>query len=128
MPFTDLTGIGSDLAEALQTAYAYGLLHGYGDGTSRPHALVTREQAIVFLFRAMIIAGLKPSGSKSTNLLEAYVDRQKVSPWAVDGIAEVLQAGIAQGRPGMLLAPQDTLTRAEAAVLVRNLLRAADLI
>lgn len=113
--------------EAIGTAYAYGLISGFEDGSFRPAERVTREQAMVIIARAMRLAGLE--GAKASGkLLLPFGDADAVSDWAADGIASSLQAGIVTGRSETVLAPQDYVSRAEVAVMVRRLLSKADLI
>ena len=50
--------------------------------------------------------------------LAAFQDSQKISSWAIDGVATVFQQGIVGGRPHNEFAPLDNATRAEAAVMI----------
>ncbi|REK56570.1 MAG: hypothetical protein C6W55_07420 [Thermobacillus sp.] len=112
---------------AVLTARAYGLIDGYADGTFRPDEKVTREQAMTILSRAMAVTGLKQPSS-ADDPLSRFADAADVSAWARSGVADALRGGIATGRSGGTLAPQDGLTRAEAAALAQRLLRNAGLI
>ena len=115
---------------AIRTAVEYGLLSGYADGTFGPNDRITREQAMVILARAMAVTGLKdglPDGP-ADEVLGAFADADRASAWAASGIADSVRAGIVQGRDGNLLAPQDFITRAEAAALIERLLVKSDLI
>jgi len=115
---------------AIRTAHAYGLLSGYADGTFRPNEKITREQAMVIIARAMAITGLAsemPVRSADATL-GAFTDAAQASAWAANSIAEAVQAGIVTGRTGHTLAPQDTITRAEAAAMIERLLKKSDLI
>jgi len=115
---------------AVRTAYAYGLLDGFADGTFRPDDKITREQAMVIISRAMAITGLKAKlpGHSADTILSAYADTTRASGWAIGSIADCVQAGIVSGRNGHTLAPQDFITRAEAAAMVERLLLKSDLI
>ena len=115
---------------AVRAAHAYGLLSGYADGTFRPNEKITREQAMVILAKAMALTGLKASLPEQSpdDALRAFADAGQASGWAVAGIADCVQAGIVTGKNGRALAPQDTITRAEAAAMMERLLRKSDLI
>jgi uncharacterized repeat protein (TIGR02543 family) len=115
---------------AVRTAYAYGLMGGFDDGTFRPDDKITREQAMVVIARAMGLTGLaaKLPDAPAEAVLGAYADTNRASAWAIDSIADCVQAGIVAGRSGGMLAPQDTVTRAEAATMVERLLQMSDLI
>jgi len=129
VPFTDARS-GDWYAGAVRTAYEYGLMNGYGDGTFRPEERVTREQAMVIIARAMAITGLtadvSPGDAEKT--LASFADADGVSGWARSGVAAGIQAGIVFGRDDGRIAPGDSISRAEVAVIVQRLLRKSGLI
>lgn len=85
---------------------------------------------MVIIAQAMALTGLQGMADdpSETGLLQSFPDAAQVSGWAMRGVAGSVQAGIVSGRSGGALAPQDTLTRAEAAVLVHRLLVQSGLI
>ncbi|WP_151736845.1 S-layer homology domain-containing protein [Paenibacillus tengchongensis] len=118
---------------AVETASAYGLLQGYEGGSFRPQELITREQAMTIVSKAMALTGLADSlGSHTANaVLGAYADASAVAPWAADGVAGGLQAGLINGRGNgaeSLLAPKANMTRAEVAAMLQRLLQKSGLI
>ncbi|MDF2658719.1 MAG: cell wall/surface repeat protein, partial [Paenibacillus sp.] len=108
------------------TAYAYGLINGFEDGTFRPNERITREQAMVIVSKAMSITGL--AADASDGALYGFTDAAETSGWAAHGISASIAAGIVTGRDGGLLAPKAFVTRAEVAVMVERLLKSSDLI
>ena len=50
--FTDLEGFSEDDARKINLACSLGLVTGYGDGTFRPNAPLTRSEACAILARA----------------------------------------------------------------------------
>lgn len=112
---------------AIYTASEYGLIEGYTDGTFRPHEKITREQAMTILARAMAITGLKRE-LPPYDPLAVFADASDVSAWARSGVADSLLGGLVTGKDGGKLAPQDHITRAEAAAVIQRLLRNSDLI
>ena len=50
--------------------------------------------------------------------ISTYPDSAEVSSWAADAMAWAVGEGLISGKPGGLLAPQDTITRAEVALIV----------
>jgi hypothetical protein len=120
VPFTDVKA-GDWYYEAVKAAYQYGLVQGYEDGRFRPNERITREQAVVMLRKAMALTGLNPQTPEGT--LGAYQDAQEVAAWAQGAMADSIAAGLVSGRDGSNLAPKELLTRAETAVLIRNLLQ-----
>lgn len=114
----------------LQTAYEYGIISGYGNGRFGPDDKITREQAMTMLGNAMKITGLDTSfGSDEIDkILSAYTDSGEVVSWGRQNMAACIKAGIISGRGGMRLSPKANITRAEAAIIVRNLLVKSGLI
>ncbi|WP_379159665.1 cadherin-like beta sandwich domain-containing protein [Paenibacillus sp. sgz5001063] len=128
-PFTDVSSSGW-YSSAVQTAYRHQLINGFEDGTFRPDASITREQAMTMIAQAMHLTGLSAnlnSGS-AAELLGGFTDADKASAWALDNIAASLQAGLISGRSGTELAPQAHVTRAEVAVMLQRLLQKSGLI
>ncbi|KQO10848.1 Ig-like domain-containing protein [Paenibacillus sp. Leaf72] len=122
--FSDVQA-GSWYAGYTETAAAYGLITGYADGTFGPLKTITREEAIAIIARA--VAYTKLSASGSMDKLSAFVDQNEISSWAKDAMAAAVELQIVTGNSGQLH-PQDDITRAEAAALIRRLLLQADLI
>ncbi|MNZ89754.1 Endo-1,4-beta-xylanase A precursor [compost metagenome] len=129
VPFSDI-GQGDWYSEAVQTAYVYGLINGYTEGAFRPNDSITREQAMVIIAKAMAITGLKGKlpVQSTDELVQSYADADKASQWALNAIADSVQAGIVSGRQGNELAPQAFITRAEVAIMIQRLLQQSSLI
>nr|WP_306220712.1 S-layer homology domain-containing protein [Cohnella sp. WQ 127256] len=128
-PFTDVKA--SDWYNgAINTAYSYHLVNGLKDGSFHPNAKITREEVMVITAKAMTITGLKAklSGQSIDTILSPYADTEKASSWAQRGIADSIQSGIVTGKSGTKLAPNDYMTRAEVATIVKRLLQKSDLI
>ncbi|MNC06504.1 Endo-1,4-beta-xylanase A precursor [compost metagenome] len=115
-------------SSAVQTAYTYGLISGFEDGTFRPDESITREQAMVMVSRAMQLTGLKDKLTSQADVLAAYLDAADSSEWANDGITASVQAGLITGRDGDVLAPKASITRAEVAAVIQRLLQKSGLI
>ncbi|MEK3706761.1 X2-like carbohydrate binding domain-containing protein [Paenibacillus sp. FSL R7-0198] len=115
---------------AIQTAYNYGLINGFKDGTFHPTDKITREQAMVIIAKAMTITGVdeKLAMNSSKRGIFAFEDAVKASSWATDDIENVLNAGIVTGRSEAMLAPKANMTRAEVAAIVERLLKISGLI
>lgn len=126
LPFSDVQ-MSDWYHGVIAAAYQYELINGYADGTFRPNDTITREQAMAIIARAMQVTELQAE-SVPTNPLRSFLDAGDVSDWAVDVIAETLQAGIVTGRTTSELAPKASVTRAEVAVMVQRLLKRSDLI
>ncbi|MEJ8307254.1 S-layer homology domain-containing protein [Saccharibacillus sacchari] len=117
--------------DAVNTAYAAGLIRGSEDGF-RPNAEVTREEMAVMLERALSVqyasqvaasgyalpAAIATSASTSQSAADEHV-----SSWAEEAVHNLRQLGILQGDAAGKLHPQNDITRAEAAALIVRLLQ-----
>lgn len=115
---------------AIRTAQAYGLLDGFDDGMFRPNDIITREQAMVIIAKAMKLTGLqaKLAAQAAEGTLHSFGDADEVGGWAKSGVADTVQAGIISGRSADSLAPKGYMTRAEVAVTMQRLLKQSGLI
>ncbi|MBQ8637230.1 MAG: S-layer homology domain-containing protein [Clostridia bacterium] len=98
-------------------AVANGYLSGYGDGTVRPDAFITREEASSVVYRAFKI-------EKYTNETD-FVDKNNISSWAYEAIMSLADLGIIVGYTGeeensSYVQPKVNIKRAEVAALLAN--------
>ncbi|PYG87809.1 putative repeat protein (TIGR02543 family) [Ruminiclostridium sufflavum DSM 19573] len=116
--------------DSVAIASEYGLISGYGNGKFGPNDKITREQAMTVIAKAMKITGLKVEFKigEVENILMAFGDAKQASHWAKECMAACVKAGIVSGRNGHTIVPEGYITRAETAVIVRNLLKKSDLI
>ncbi|CAM3921027.1 MULTISPECIES: S-layer homology domain-containing protein [Paenibacillus] len=118
--FSDVAPNEAWYAGAVGAASAAGLIEGYADGSFRPDAGVTREQAAVMLGRAVRYAGELPQ--QDASVLERFSDHAEVSGWAKGPAAELLAAGLIEGIGNAAFAPQAFATRAQSAALLHRML------
>ncbi len=102
--------------DAIAWAEHYGVVTGVTETTFAPNDNVTREQLVTMIWR---LAG-KP---EATEELAGFVDSKSVSAYAKDAFAWAVENGIINGttfsgKTGTYLAPQDNVTRAEAAKIM----------
>ncbi|OAX46268.1 S-layer homology domain-containing protein [Paenibacillus sp. AD87] len=102
----------SEIAPVLEQ----GIIKGFNDGTLRPNAYVTREQA-----SSMIENVMKKQGYVLSSFTW-YEDNQMISNWARNSINLVAQEAIMKGYPDGKFMPKEHLTRQEAAMIIYNLL------
>ena len=101
--------------DAVAWAVQNGVVGGYGDGTFRPNAPITREQFTVMLWRN--------SGSpKSSQELHQFTDETAISDYAQEALAWAVENGIVNGYSDGRLNPKGTATRAQTAQILMNLL------
>ena len=106
-------------AEAVGWAASNKVVTGYADGTFRPNAAVTREQAAAILYRYAQSKGIDVIVGENTNIL-SYVDVQQASEYAIPALQWAVGAGVLNGKNGGRLAPTGTATRAEIAAIMQR--------
>lgn len=103
-------------AEALETAKALGIATGVGTDRFMPDAIISREDAAVFIARALKLNELLLARSVEIKLSN-FKDESYISSYARTSMNTLVEAGLLQGS-GSTLNPSDKLTRAESAVLL----------
>ena len=111
----------SPYAAAVAAVSAQGVVSGFGDGTFRPGAALSRQQAAVMLHRALGAAGVS-TGPGGTAALSGYQDRGAVSAYAAEALSDLVSLGVFQGDAAGRLSPGGTLTRAQMAVILHRAL------
>lgn len=105
-----------------------GIINGYENGNFGVNDTITREQAAAILMRLLLVFSNKPLPSYEDNkeeideILEPYTDKNKISDWAIVPMAWCIENGIFTGKNETTLAPQDFLTRAEAATVMYRII------
>ncbi|MBY0117721.1 S-layer homology domain-containing protein [Paenibacillus sp. FSL L8-0435] len=126
--FNDVSG-SQWYAGAVNTASSYGLIDGYEDGTFRPQAQITRQEAMALIARAMTVTGMEPAASAgNVQQWSDYADAEQVASWAKEAVASSISTGLVSGRGKDTIAPNQLITRAETAVIIRRLLQQSGLI
>lgn len=114
--FTDL-GVDDWYYEFINKAVGTGYMSGYGDGTVKPNAFITREEATSVVYRAFKI-------DKYTNAT-SFADEAQISDWAYEAIMSLAELGIVVGYTGAeetlsSIQPKVNIKRAEVASLLAN--------
>ncbi|KAB2953778.1 hypothetical protein F9B85_03940 [Heliorestis acidaminivorans] len=107
--FTDVSS--SDwFYRQVASAKEAGYISGYPDGTFKPNAPISRQEAAVLMTNLL---GLNQNAS-----LPAYTDQGQIGNWAVSSISAVNASGLMQGYPDGQFKPLNPISRAETAVLI----------
>ncbi len=94
------------------------IINGVSENTFAPDNEITREQLAVILYRYAVYNGYDVS-LESTKT-SVFSDKGKISPYAVDAINYITAIGVLNGREENILAPQDKVTRAEVATMLKR--------
>lgn len=101
----------------LAIARALGIASGYSDNSFKPGEEISRQDMMVLTVRALAAAGIDLNADGS---LAQFSDSDDVAAYAQAQAAALVDAGIINGKNGKI-APQDSLTRAEAAVILHRI-------
>ncbi|WP_139995185.1 S-layer homology domain-containing protein [Paenibacillus paridis] len=107
-------GVVSAVSEA-------GIVLGRNEDTFAPNASISREEMAVMVVRA---AAYLNGNQASIGNTDKFKDAQQISGWAQEAASIAQEAGLIQGRGNNYFAPQASMTRAEAAQVIANLIAA----
>ena len=119
--FTDVPA-GQWYSDAVNWAAGEGIVNGVGGNRFAPDDNVSREQIATILYQYVLSTG--ETAEADASVLSGYGDSASVHSWAADGMAWAVGEGIITGKPGSLLAPTDSATRAEVATMLMRFLSA----
>ncbi len=128
LPFQDVSA-ADWYAGYLASAYEFGLISGFEDGTARAQEEISRQQAMAILARAMALTGLPVDATDEEvkSLLASFGDADGIADYAKTAIAASVKAGLVSGRSSTEIAPDALMTRAEVATIVQKLLKLSGL-
>lgn len=112
---------GSTYAKAIGWAAANGVVNGAGGSNFYPDSEATREDTVVMLYRLCEKLGVDMTASAD---LSAFKDAGAVSSYAKTAMEWAVGSGIISGASSYgtpLLAPKDTITKAEIAKIIYQL-------
>ena len=120
MGFSDVK-TGDWYAQFANWAASEGIVTGYTDGTFRGNDYITREQMAAMIERFVAAVG---DNLKIVNEKKTFTDSSAISPWAVNSVNKVCQYGLLNGNANGTIAPQADTTRAQAATVLVNYIKA----
>ncbi|MHB9095602.1 MAG: S-layer homology domain-containing protein, partial [Eubacteriales bacterium] len=127
--FSDVKA-GDWFAGAVDAAVDAGVIKGYTDGTFKPNAFVTREEVAAMAVQALKVAGQDTSvtAEETGQYLAQFKDGSKIDSWARAVVAAAAKNGIIKGNTNGAFTPAGNSTRAESAVMIKNMLAKAKFI
>lgn len=95
--------------------YAQGIVNGYENGQFAPDKAMTRAE-----FTKLVVTSLDlPAAEQEL----AFADNDKIAAWAAEFVQRAVAAKVITGYADNTFAPQDTVSRAEAAVILVKALK-----
>ena len=104
--------------DEVATAQRLGIVKGRPDGGFSAQDEITRQDMTIMAYQAMTYAGL----TSDSEIPLGFVDANTISSYALEGITAMQNAGIINGMDNGEFAPKSKLTRAQAAVVINNIL------
>ncbi len=101
------------------SAYNKGYVVGKSDTEFGANDYITRQDTAVILYRMMQV---NDKTLTVENITKSFTDHKDISDYAVRGVEMLSEYGIINGFSDGTFKPQNLLTRAEAAVLIKNFL------
>ena len=92
-----------------------GIIKGNSEGYVRPNDLVTRQEAIVMLQRALV-------PEVTTTKTHSYTDFSEVSEWSKKSVETFLKANYIKGYSDNTIRPNAYITRAEVIKIIENII------
>ena len=115
-PFSDVDK-GAWYAPYVTTAYEKNLITGYEDGSFGISAGITRQEAACVIYRLIREEG---DIDRLKDRTFTFADDANIGEWAKEAVYTLYANGVISGRSAEIYSPSETLTRAEAAVLLYN--------
>ncbi|XEC95254.1 S-layer homology domain-containing protein [Paenibacillus tarimensis] len=116
-------------AGAVAAAAEAGIVKGYGNGTFKPEANITRKELAAMVVRAMEFAGTETAltDAEANAALASFTDAGNLG-WAKAEVASAVDAGIVNGQSATRVAGEASANRAEAAAMVLRFLTKVEFI
>ena len=120
-PFTDVAD-GAWYSNAVKWAYANGIVAGVSATEFAPNAVISREQMCVMMSAFLNYRANKDDVTFKTTVDEkTFPDAASISTWAKDAVKKSQMWGLVAGDENGNMNPRKAATRAEAAVMLKQL-------
>ncbi len=104
--------------EYVASAFNMGIVKGYDNGYFGASDSITRQDASVIILNAITFLGRELP--ENTEEIE-FSDKTEISDYAIEAVENLTRAGIIQGSDNLFM-PLDNCTRAQAAVMLNNII------
>lgn len=109
VPFSDISESG--YRDYILSAYDFGIVNGYADGTFRPNAVITRAQFITMLYR------MSGAAAPEEAALD-FSDADSIAEPFLDAVSWGVETGIIKGYEDNTFRPNLPITRAQMATFM----------
>ncbi|MDR0812603.1 MAG: S-layer homology domain-containing protein [Oscillospiraceae bacterium] len=116
--FTDVPS-GAWYVKAVSWAVAFGITAGVAQDRFAPEDYVTREQAVVFLYK---YAKLKGDNANYTSVTLTFSDKTSISDWAMLAVKWSVSKGVIKGYNDGSFQPKSNIKRCEVAQVLKSYL------
>ncbi|WP_339298666.1 Ig-like domain-containing protein [Paenibacillus sp. FSL R5-0623] len=113
--FSDKTEIGTWAKMAVSQAVQEGIISGYPDDTFRPNTNITRAEMVVMVANAIKV-------SITGNATTSFADDKSIPVWAKTSVEALKELGLVEGMGNNDFKPKAQTTRAEAVVILMNMI------
>ncbi|MGV2966977.1 Ig-like domain-containing protein [Paenibacillus sp. AGC30] len=113
--FSDKTEIGTWAKMAVSQAVQEGIISGYPDDTFRPNTNITRAEMVVMVANAIKV-------SITGNTTTSFADDKSIPLWAKTSVEALKELGLVEGMGNNDFKPKAQTTRAEAVVILMNMI------
>ena len=103
--------------KAVSWAKENNIVKGYEDGSFKPNAPITRQDAVAILYRYKL---KEATANLSRNKYDGFKDRDQVAAYAQEPMAWAVDRGIVNGDNHKRLNPRNHMKRAEMAQILKN--------
>lgn len=117
--FPDVTG-GTWYSDGVAWANGAGIVKGYPDGSFGTEDDITRQDLAVMLWRYAKVIGMDTG---VVGKLDSYGDSGEIGDWADEAMEWAVGTGIITGKPGGILDPTGSASRAEVATMLQRLVK-----
>ncbi|MEK3883146.1 phosphodiester glycosidase family protein [Paenibacillus sp. PL2-23] len=111
-------------ANEVALAAEAGIVTGRSEDSFAPHDEVTRQEMAAMIVRSY--AYLKGEPIPLSSASQPFVDMESAPEWARQAVSAAYELKLMQGYPGGVFRPQGKGSRAQAAMMIYNILRVED--
>lgn len=106
-------------ANEIQAIVGAGIMTGDPDGNFRPEDTISRQEMAKVIVNAYMIQ----TGASEINAAEInFEDSEEIAAWAKESVKKAVSLGLVNGMGDGTFAPNDNMTRAQAAAVIHRLI------